>query len=461
MRYPLFSTKNLQDLRHILENFVSAQRKNALPLPILPTQPYANILIVPPEIVMHIISFGKKLGNELYLVNKYLQQRIAQYTSAVTAKCGFRSVVALNKLPTFKNLTYLDIVGLGNATLQEMQSLAELNLGMRTIKYAAISEDDNTLSSFSRYTELRNLELDIYSVTPRIMSTLSIFKNLKTLKFTSSEAKGMALGLLSVFTKLQILDLAITFPTREQLIPVYALTYLEGFSVIGANDNDLKHIGNFKNLTQLSLRTNKITDGLQYLTGSTNLAALNLSNSSYITSEGLLYLTAFKNLKKLDLTSCQSVTDQVLQRLTVNTKLYKLNLRVCSKITDLGLCHLTICSALTDLDLYKCCNLTDETLSALLILTNLQYLNIAYTKITANSLLQFSSLTKLEHLACSRSLVSCNPFEVLQPLKRLDVCYMSGKYYHEETFDSYSFTMSAMQFLGGPKLFGGVSGHRI
>ena len=97
-------------------------------------------------------------------------------------------------------------------------------------------------------------------------------------------------------------------------------------------------------------------DGLQYLSGRTNLHRVILSRTK-ITDAGLLHLKGLTNLKTLGLDSTK-ITDAGLERLKGLTNLQKLWLRG-SKISDDGLKHLEGLTNLKELDL-RSTKVTDE-----------------------------------------------------------------------------------------------------
>ncbi|XP_015919759.1 acidic leucine-rich nuclear phosphoprotein 32 family member A [Parasteatoda tepidariorum] len=83
---------------------------------------------------------------------------------------------------------------------------------------------------------------------------------------------------------------------------------LEILSLINVGLTSLKGYPKLPNLKKLELSDNRISGGLNYLSGSPKLVTLNLSGNKIATLDALEPLKEFKNLKHLDLFNCEVTT---------------------------------------------------------------------------------------------------------------------------------------------------------
>ncbi len=154
-------------------------------------------------------------------------------------------------------------------------------------------------------------------------------------------------------------------------------------------DRGLKHLSGLKNLRELNLRADFLTEtpiigdaGLKHLSGLKNLRKLDLGETQ-VGDRGLKHLSGLKNLRKLNLIRTQ-VGDSGLKHLSGLKNLRKLYL-VGTQIGDGGLKHLSGLKNLRELDLEET-QVGDGGLKHLFGLKNLRKLNVFRTYVTDHQL---------------------------------------------------------------------------
>jgi hypothetical protein len=157
-------------------------------------------------------------------------------------------------------------------------------------------------------------------------------------------------------------------------------------------DGDLKAVGEFLTMTDLSLEETAITDkGLAHLTKLDGLVWLNLYQTK-ITDEGLRHVAKLKRLELLPIGE--------------------------TKVTDKGLAHLKKMTQLTYLGL-RGNPITDKGVAQLAGLTNLTSLYLGETKVTDAGLESLAKMTKLKKLWLNNTAVSDEAIPLLAELKSL------------------------------------------
>lgn len=152
------------------------------------------------------------------------------------------------------------------------------------------------------------------------------------------------------------------------------------FNSANITDDNLKKLRGLKNVQELDLSNNRISDtGLKHLMEFTKLRVLLLDGDIDITDAGLAHLIELTNLEFLALRGT-NITDSGLERLNGMSKL-KVLILWDTKITDTGLVHLKGLQRLEHLALDGT-NVTDAGSKHLKGMTNLESLSLYRTRIT-------------------------------------------------------------------------------
>lgn len=188
----------------------------------------------------------------------------------------------------------------------------------------------------------------------------------------------------SILNRLEDLD-ALVFKSKDIVIEVNA-------NRTKITDDDLKGVGEFLKMTDLSLEETAITDkGLAHLTKLDGLVWLNLYRTK-IGDEGLKHVAKLKRLELLPIGE--------------------------TKVTDKGLAHLKKMTQLTYLGL-RGNNVTDKGVAHLAGLTNLTSLYLGETQVTDAGLKPLTKMPKLEKLWLNNTAVSDAAIPLLAELKSL------------------------------------------
>lgn len=197
----------------------------------------------------------------------------------------------------------------------------------------------------------------------------------------------------------------------------------EGFvAEVNANrtkvtDDDLKGVGEFLKMTDLSLEETAITDkGLAHLTKLDRLVWLNLYRTK-ISDEGLRHVAKLKQLKLLPIGETK-VTDKGLAHLKKMKQLTYLGLRG-NKVTDQGVAHLAGLTKLTSLYLGET-KVTDAGLESLARMSKLQKLWLNTTAVSDNAVPLLGNMKSLRELHIEQTKLTGKG--VLQLRKLLPLC---------------------------------------
>jgi len=270
------------------------------------------------------------------------------------------------------------------AYIGEMSQLHELALG----------GDQLTDAGLAHLRDLTNLRLLQFGgnrlpITDYGVRKLPKMPHLESLKFWHCNVTGASLAhfkessnLTSV--RIHYVETSMTnddlkslenWPDLESLTldvwPKAAMTY---------SDDGLVHVGKLSRLTDLCLRSSRVTDaGLVHLAGLTNLKQLSL-NDMKVTGEGLHHITNGNQLESIGLSSTM-INDEGLKHLANQRVLKTLSLDH-TKISSAGLAHLANLRYLNELSLVGSA-IDDSGLIHLEKNALLRQLNLQETKVTA------------------------------------------------------------------------------
>lgn len=213
----------------------------------------------------------------------------------------------------------------------------------------------------------------------------------------------------SILKRLEHLD-AIVFRSKGIVVEVNA-------NRTKVTDDDLKGVGEFLKMTDLSLEETAITDkGLAHLTKLDRLVWLNLYRTK-ISDEGLRHVAKLKQLKLLPIGETK-VTDTGLAHLKKMKQLTYLGLRG-NKVTDKGVAHLAGLTKLTSLYLGET-KVTDAGLESLARMSKLQKLWLNTTAVSDNAVPLLGNMKSLRELHIEQTKLTGKG--VLQLRKLLPLC---------------------------------------
>ncbi|MGZ0170201.1 MAG: hypothetical protein ACKVHE_11640 [Planctomycetales bacterium] len=179
-------------------------------------------------------------------------------------------------------------------------------------------------------------------------------------------------------------------------------------------DEDLKGVGEFLKMTDLSLEETAITDkGLAHLTKLDGLVWLNLYQTK-ITDDGLRHVAKLKRLELLPIGETK-ITDKGLAHLKKMTQLTYLGLRA-KPITDNGVAQL---AGLTSLYLGET-KVTDAGMKSLAKMTKLKKLWLNDTAVSDEAIPQLARLKSLRKLHVKDSQITAEGVSALR--KKLPAC---------------------------------------
>ena len=220
------------------------------------------------------------------------------------------------------------------------------------------------------------------------------------------------------FPALQVLDLADTMISDEELKTLVSLPHLEKLNLSGTRVSDagVTWLQDAAELKVLNLAYTNIGDrGLCGIAGSPRLEELDLWGTS-ISDAGLDCLKWAHALKVLGLSQTR-ITDVGVARLTGLSALEVLNLNLTS-ITGGGLSPLGRLNFLRVLDL-SYTNVSDKALVSLDNFKNLQILELQHTRVTNVGLSHLRSLKNLKYLDLRNIVLTRATFDLLRELPSL------------------------------------------
>ena len=182
--------------------------------------------------------------------------------------------------------------------LNERGEVVEISLRAPKINFIS----DDALRPLAELDTLKSLDLaSCANVTDKGLEHLATLNHLERLTLGRNKIHGEGLASLKKLTKMKSLVLG---------NPI--------------SDEELRHLGNFQQLVQLSLYGTRVTDaGIDHVAGLTNLRDLNL-NGTVVTDKGIHKLQSLTKLESLVL-PC-AATDEMLCSLVPMTQLRRLRL---------------------------------------------------------------------------------------------------------------------------------------
>ncbi|NQT83537.1 hypothetical protein HQ563_10955 [bacterium] len=293
-------------------------------------------------------------------------------------------------------LTNSDVSHLGLARVRGLKWLTKLYLKSERL-------NDAGLAHLSEMISLRILEVMSPQITDAGLTHLAKLRSLSELYVWAPKVRGPGLVHLAKLPSLINLSLAGNHFGDDGLkylknIPSVTKLSLEG--ILNLSDAGMKHVGNFVQLTDLSLGHTSISGkGLAHLSTLTKLESLRLYNV-LIGDEGCVHLKRLNSLKSLNLWTRTSkkpqITDKGLAHLKDIQSLERLELS-SPEITDKGLAHVAELSRLTFLR-FSGGPITDAGISHLAKLRALQTLSIRGAGITDMGMSHIGKLSGLKDL---------------------------------------------------------------
>jgi Leucine-rich repeat (LRR) protein len=310
-----------------------------------------------------LLATIQKLGGQPIYKDYNSKNPIIGATFSFQNKVTDETLSQFTKLSNLEelNLGYTKITGKGLAHLTGFKRLRVLNLG-------GIKIGDADLAHLAKLTSLERLTgMLAEEVTDKGLAHLSGLTNLQELYLNYSKISDDGLKYLKGMKAMKYLFLRgapLTGSGLAQLKEMANLTYLDldGSKV---DDASLTHLAGLAKLSELYLSGTGVTDdGLKHLKGMKELRTLYVQKTS-VTGTGLKDV-AFWNLYAGD----SKFNDEGLKAIAGNTKIWTLHLGA-TKVTDDGLKHLKGLANLSSLNL----NETKVTGTGLSALKGLKYVS--------------------------------------------------------------------------------------
>lgn len=218
-----------------------------------------------------------------------------------------------------------------------------------------------------------------------------------------------------------------SFLTQLQHLPLHTLN-LEHCKALDVTQS-LLHLSLFSSLCSLNISGCNVEDSdLLGISSLPNLAHLDISNNTALTSQLFITLSTLPHLSELSINHCTNIV-QNFQHITSLSSLHRLHAIGCcltdeslthlepilsldtltlssNNFTDNGMHSLGKLSNLSSLDLSNCISLTDSGLLPLRALEHMEFLHVNFCRnITASALIGFTHLTSLGIIGCDRLLI--------------------------------------------------------
>ena len=214
-------------------------------------------------------------------------------------------MAAFSSLKTLKRLDLTDASGIGDATLQIVGQLT--NLEALILRRAGFS--DEGLSHIQGLTKLRAIDLRNSNVTDAGVAKLSGIKSLVDVQLEKSKVTDACVQHLKGLP-LKSLNLNYTAVTDAAMPAIGDIATLEQLQLEASRltDAGMADIARLKKLKRLGCRLADVTGaGIQHLAACTELTRLELRETS-IDDDGLEVVSQLPKLTWLDISECRLVT---------------------------------------------------------------------------------------------------------------------------------------------------------
>uniref|UniRef100_K3W816 F-box domain-containing protein n=1 Tax=Globisporangium ultimum (strain ATCC 200006 / CBS 805.95 / DAOM BR144) TaxID=431595 RepID=K3W816_GLOUD len=389
-RTPLQYLKNINVSGcHELESLGVTQDAFSLPIEKLPSLMIANFqgCTKLSRSVLDVLQFSTKLISlNLSGCRKIDDQSLG---AIQRLQCLESLDLALRKIGRIRTLNTLILRGCNDISDDGMSSLS----GLECLQYVDARHCEEIRSLPISWTDIRVLLLGRTSFGEADAAVLQYMPKLQELDLRSCRILKRGIEFINRLERLERLVLAETALTDAGLIEICKHNvYLKALDVSGTEVTDAGTMGlaNLKDLEVLSLDTSGITNrSLANLTCLPRLEKLDLFGAS-ITDNGLLHLVPLRRLKELEICS-GTISDRGVE--------------LISKITTL-----------TSLNLSQNRNIHAKSLVYIRSLTELRYLNLSNTSISALSLRHLYSLKELQSLSVYGCALTPSHIDVLRDI---------------------------------------------
>ncbi|MAT15985.1 MAG: hypothetical protein CMJ46_12030 [Planctomyces sp.] len=247
--------------------------------------------------------------------------------SASNCTFGEEGAAAFKSHPTLREI---NLSGNELLNLEAMTSLGSIpNLAVFILDTSPIT--DKSFVGLKPAQNLEILAIDYCSnLTDASLQVIGGFEKLKMLNLMGcSRMTDKGLAALSNLNDVEELNLYLSGTTPAalaQLTHMHKMVHFR-FNAVEATDDELKHLQNFPLLQEIQIPGAHLTDeGLQPLSGLTELRELLIGGNDQFTGTGLKYLSNSKELWRLGLINVP-VTDEAIPTLLEFPELWDLTLR--------------------------------------------------------------------------------------------------------------------------------------
>lgn len=264
---------------------------------------------------------------------------------------------------------------------------------------ARLASDIRRLTPGEKY---RTVFLRGSRITDADLERLTEHPEIEELAIYETVIEGPGLRQLAALPKLRKLALFGSGCTDRWLDSLPELPELTSLTLIGTSNSasGLKILAKLKRLDDLSLILVKVDKGLEHLRELPNLTSLYLEETD-LTDAGFAQLSSVARLELLSIGPAQ-LSDEGLEVLGRLKELRRLFLKDVTGVNGPGLRHLVAASHLKDFSLIGA-GVTDEWLRAVEPLRNVDWLQIAGTRVTGSGLAALRGWSKLKDAYLQRN----------------------------------------------------------